>query len=67
MDVQELRQDPLMKPKLERIILRSWRVQVTFLLTAFCIPIASGLFLVKGLKVVTKALLDVQNVNDVSL
>jgi hypothetical protein len=67
LDVQEIRQDPHMKLKLKRIILRSWRVQVTFFLTAFFIPISSGLFLVKGLKAVTEALLDIQDVNDVSL
>ena len=65
LDVEEMRHDPILKPRLRAIIQRSWRIQVAFFLTAFLIPIASGFFLVKGLQTVNKALLEIQNINEV--
>jgi len=64
LDVEEMRHDPILKPRLRAIIQRSWRIQVAFFLTAFLIPIASGFFLVKGLQTVNKALLEIQNINE---
>lgn len=66
LDIKEIRGDPKLKPKARKIIQRSWKVQSTFLIVAFLIPIASGLFMVKGLKTVIDALVQIQSINDVS-
>jgi hypothetical protein len=66
LDIKEIRGDPNLKPKARKIIQRSWKVQSAFFIVAFLIPIASGLFLVKGLKAVNEALVQIQGISDVS-
>lgn len=67
LDIRQLRRDPYYKPLIRNMVRRSWRVQGTFFIPAFLLPIWTGLLLKKGLTTLIKSLQEIQDINhDVS-
>jgi hypothetical protein len=56
---------PELKPILQKMVRRSWRIQSCFLIAAVMLPIATGLFLYKGLETMVGALENIQYTNQV--
>lgn len=56
---------PELKPILQNMVRRSWRIQSFFLIAAVLLPVATGLFLYKGLETMVGALENIQYTNQV--
>lgn len=57
---------PHLKPMLQSMVKRSWRIQSCFIVAALLLPVATALFLFKGLNIMEDALENIQNTNEVS-
>ena len=63
-DVQEIKKNQRhLKPMLQQMVKRSWRIQTCFLILSLLLPVATGFFIKKGLDTFVDAIVEIQGTN----